>query len=65
MLSEDKLSRVAPPCAHRGADVELGPRPAGPPALAEAQATAKLHSTDQSVAFELNIDCIGFDEHVL
>ncbi|MNW15446.1 hypothetical protein D3C71_2139480 [compost metagenome] len=44
-LSEDELSRVVATMRTQGADVELGPLPAGPPASAEAQATAKLHST--------------------
>ncbi|MNC82010.1 hypothetical protein D3C75_1353510 [compost metagenome] len=44
-LSEDELSRVVATMRAQGADVELGPLPAGPPAFAEAQATAKLHST--------------------
>ncbi|CAI8990281.1 Transcriptional regulator [Pseudomonas sp. IT-196MI5] len=44
-LSEDELSRVVATMRAQGADVELGPLPAGPPALAEAPATAKLHST--------------------
>ena len=38
-LSEDELSRIVATLRAPGADVELGPLPAGPPSLVEGQVT--------------------------